>query len=137
MNSKDIPLNAKSCRLGLVRFLFSKQLHYGLLLLLGLDVVLVMAGLQLKIEHEALQAVAIADCFAAAVEPSRVSYVWDEGKEFHEIEDARACIEDHKAHKLAERLELLAIEFDPSNRAEACGGSLRLGEHRYPEHLLA
>ena len=40
----DINLNMKSCRGGLVRFLFCKPLHYCLICLLGIDVLLVMTG---------------------------------------------------------------------------------------------
>eukprot|EP00438_Fugacium_kawagutii_P035396 Skav201855 [mRNA] locus=scaffold484:383326:391132:- [translate_table: standard] len=85
----DVHINAESCRAGLVRLLFSKTFHYFLLALLAIDVLLVVTGLQLKIEVASLEGIAEAE------------------KPFLTLEDAHECVKQTDAHKKAATLELI------------------------------
>lgn len=93
----DLELSSKSCRAGLVRFLFGRYLHYTLLFLLGIDVLLVVAGLQLQIEIVSMEGTAVTNCFVDAVEP--------EGPHHHmeSVEDAKRCVEEQHTHQVAEQ----------------------------------
>lgn len=93
----DLELSSKSCRAGLVRFLFGRYLHYTLLILLGIDVLLVVVGLQLQIEIASLQGTAVTNCFIDAVEPEGPHHIMTS------VEDAQACVDDQHTYHVAKQ----------------------------------
>lgn len=109
----DLHLNLKSCRAGLVRFLFSKGLHYGLVFLLVIDVILVMGGLQIKIEVLALQGMAIGACFSSALGSNSSLSEHSHGHHFnfHGLEGGMECVKEQPTYETAESLEHVDFVF--------------------------
>ena len=101
-------LNSRSCRAALVRFLCSKVLHYSLLFLLLVDTLLVMGGLQMKIEVVALQGMAVGYCFNAALEGNFSSI---HHHDFSNVAGALECVKEHSTFKTAEMLESMDFVF--------------------------
>lgn len=95
-------LNAQSCRAALVRFLFCRSLHYSLILLLVIDVILVMGGLQLKIEVVALQGMAIGTCFSTSLQSNSSDA---HGHHFHDVHDGLHCVHEQATFQTAEVFE--------------------------------
>jgi len=106
----DLHLTAKSCRAALVRFLFSKCLHYGLIFLLLIDVILVMGGLQIKIEVVALQGMAIGSCFGTALAANSSNSDHQE-HHFHGLESGLECVREQSTYEFAETLENVDFVF--------------------------
>lgn len=100
----DVDVDLKSCRGALVKFLFSKPLHWFLIVLLCLDVLLVITGLQLKIEVASLEGTAIASCLGLAIPSGDAEYV-EVQHTFLTIEEAKVCVEEKPEHKTAVTLE--------------------------------
>lgn len=111
----DLHLNLKSCRAALVRFLFSKGLHYGLVFLLIVDVILVMGGLQIKIEVLALQGMAIGACFGSSLESNSSLSEHRHGHghhfTFHGLESGMECVREQPTFETAESLEQVDFVF--------------------------
>mmetsp|Transcript_76883 Transcript_76883/g.169834 ORF Transcript_76883/g.169834 Transcript_76883/m.169834 type:complete len:305 (+) Transcript_76883:41-955(+) len=103
----DLHIDVKSCRAALVRFLFSKCLHYGLIFLLLIDVILVMGGLQIKIEVVALQGMAIGSCYSTALEANSSS----QEHHFHGLESGMECVREQSTYEFAEALEDVDFVF--------------------------
>lgn len=103
----DLHIDVKSCRAALVRFLFSKCLHYGLIFLLLIDVILVMGGLQIKIEVVALQGMAIGSCYSTALEANSSS----QEHHFHGLESGMECVREQSTYEFAEALEDVEFVF--------------------------
>lgn len=101
----DVDVDLKSCRGGLVKFLFSKPLHWFLIVLLCLDVLLVITGLQLKIEVASLEGIAIASCLGLAIPSGNVSGNVEVQHTFLTVDEAKECIEENPEHKTAVVLE--------------------------------
>lgn len=102
----DLHIDVKSCRAALVRFLFSKCLHYGLIFLLLIDVILVMGGLQIKIEVVALQGMAIGSCYSTALEANSSSQ-----EHHHGLESGMECVREQSTYEFAEALEDVDFVF--------------------------
>lgn len=102
----DLHIDVKSCRAALVRFLFSKCLHYGLIFLLLIDVILVMGGLQIKIEVVALQGMAIGSCYSTALEANS-----SQEHHFHGLESGMECVREQSTYEFAEALEDVDFVF--------------------------
>lgn len=100
----DVDVDLKSCRGGLVKFLFSKPLHWFLIVLLCVDVLLVVTGLQLKIEVASLEGSAIASCLGLTIPKGDTEYV-EVQHTFLTIEEATECIEGKPEHKTAHTME--------------------------------
>lgn len=115
----DLHIDVKSCRAALVRFLFSKCLHYGLIFLLLIDVILVMGGLQIKIEVVALQGMAIGSCYSTALEANSSS----QEHHFHGLESGMECVREQSTYKFAEALEDVDFVF------------VHHPEHHHSEHF--
>lgn len=133
----DLHIDVKSCRAALVRFLFSKCLHYGLIFLLLIDVILVMGGLQIKIEVVALQGMAIGSCYSTALEANSSS----QEHHFHGLESGMECVREQSTYEFAEALEhslysgfsveLLQDHFFPTG--PFCGSLVFV--HRVPQFV--
>ncbi|CAK9073295.1 unnamed protein product [Durusdinium trenchii] len=106
----DLHLSSKSCRAALVRVLFGRALHYGLIVLLLIDTLLVMAGLQIKIEVVALQGMAIGHCFSAALE-SNLSESLQHHHDFSHTNGGLQCVREQSEYEFAESLENLDHVF--------------------------
>lgn len=103
----DLHLDATSCRAGLVRCLFSKPLHYLLLILLAIDVLTVVVGLQLKIEVASLEGMAVSECLGLTINASETGHHSLHLQTFETFEEARECVEHSEPHQLAETIELV------------------------------
>lgn len=103
----DFDLDATSCRAGLVRCLFGKPLHYLLLILLAIDVLTVVVGLQLKIEVASLEGMAIAECLGLTINASETGHHSLHLQTFETFEEARECVEHSEPHQMAETIELV------------------------------
>ena len=86
----------------------AQALHYGLIFLLLIDVILVMGGLQIKIEVVALQGMAIGSCFSTALE---ANFSHSQDHHFHGLERGLECVREQSTYEVAEALEGVDFVF--------------------------
>lgn len=72
-----------------------------------IDVILVMGGLQIKIEVVALQGMAIGSCYSTALEANSSS----QEHHFHGLESGMECVREQSTYEFAEALEDVDFVF--------------------------